>query len=69
MRSNTPLGFRRNDPNPEHIRKREELRKTVGTPEFPTLCPLEFMEMPNGYRFWYELFSMHRMRTEKGQDF
>lgn len=49
----------------EHIRLKEQLQKQVGTDEFPVYCPLWIMEVPDGYRFWYEMYNLHRQEMEE----
>ena len=44
----------------EDIRKKEHLRTLVGTDEFPMTCPIWILDVPDGYRFWYELMNLHR---------
>lgn len=49
----------------EHIRLKEQLQKQVGTDEFPVCCPLQIMEVPDGYRFWYEMYNLHRQEMKE----
>ena len=54
---------RRRAQSAEHIEKKERLRSLVGTDAFPVQCPLWIMDVPDGYRFWYELFNLHRQEV------
>ena len=55
--------FRRRMQSAEHIEKKERLRRLVKTDEFPTKCPLWMMDVPDGYRFWYEMYNFHRQEV------